>query len=278
MRPPLLLSPVRTSVNRPASFSPRSRSFELARPDGLAGVPGQLRFKGSPVPGSASSRAVLALRDVRLEVEVLQRVVLGPGSEPALVGIARGALGESPRGEHAIDLEPKVVVEAARAVAVDDEPAAAAGRIRASWLTGAGGGPSRAVPARVPAPARACVRSCASRDTDRAASWVSAPRPCNDDLQGKPAEDGQQRRQLARRGNDRYAVPGIASGAGAEGCAEPSGREGTEAERSEGVGNGGAVTHEPTAGEAPGGRCKERGELAAPRAERARREACATRG
>ncbi len=80
----------------PGQLLPAQPELQLARPDGLAGVPGQLRLEGAPVPADRIASAVLALRDDPLEVEVLDRVVLGPGSEPALVGIARGALGEGP--------------------------------------------------------------------------------------------------------------------------------------------------------------------------------------
>jgi hypothetical protein len=112
---------------------PAQSELQLARPDGLPRVPRQLGLERAPVPADRIARAVLALRDDPLEIEVLDRMVLRPGGEAAFVGIPRGALGEGPRGEHAVDLEPQVVVKATGAVPMDDEPTAAARDSGSSW-------------------------------------------------------------------------------------------------------------------------------------------------
>ena len=96
---PLLLagrrSAVRTSTNRPRSFSPyrstcSSPSSTAARIDRVAGL---VRLPGAGVPDDDVAAAVLAGRDDALEVEVLQRVVLDVERRPAHVGSRVGPFG-----------------------------------------------------------------------------------------------------------------------------------------------------------------------------------------
>ena len=78
-------------------------------------------------------RATRLHYDFRLEIEgvlVSWAVPKGPTMDPGIrrmaVHVERRALGHRPRHEHAVDLQAEVVVEARRAVALDDEPAARA--------------------------------------------------------------------------------------------------------------------------------------------------------
>ena len=63
-----------------------------------------------------------------MELEVLERVVLGAHGQPVLVRVLRDAARQRPGGERALVLEPQVPVEAARVVLLDHE----AGRRRSS--------------------------------------------------------------------------------------------------------------------------------------------------
>ena len=109
--------------------------LQLAVLDGLHRV-GRLGLgdERAPVPHDHVAGAVLAARDHALEIEVLDRVVLDVDRHPPDHGVERRSLGDRPAREQAADLEPEVVVEAGRAVALDDEAAARrsrpAGRLR----------------------------------------------------------------------------------------------------------------------------------------------------
>ena len=62
-------------------------------------------------------------RDLALEVEVLERVILGGGGEVVVPRRLGQALRERPRGEHAVVLEPQIPVQAPGVVLLDHEPA-----------------------------------------------------------------------------------------------------------------------------------------------------------
>ena len=104
------------------------------------------------VPG-----AVLAARDLALEVEVLERVVLGGGGEVVLPGLLRQALRDRPGGEHAVALEAQVPVQAPGVVLLDHEPRRSprrAGACPPARLGVAAKSRLRAVALRRPAPSR----------------------------------------------------------------------------------------------------------------------------
>ncbi len=77
---------------------------------------------GPAVPDLHRSRAVLARGDVAVEVEVLERVVLGPDREVVSARVRRDALGDRPGGQRAVVLEPQVPVQRAGVVLLHDEP------------------------------------------------------------------------------------------------------------------------------------------------------------
>ena len=106
--------------------------LELAVLDRLAPVERRrLGLPGAPVPDDDVAGAVLLGRDDALEVEVLDRVVLDVDGHAPDLRVEGRALGDGPADEDAVDLEAEVVVEARRAMALDDEPAAPAARGRA---------------------------------------------------------------------------------------------------------------------------------------------------
>ena len=70
------------------------------------------------VPG-----AVLALGDLAVEVQVLQRVVLGVHGQAVLAGRVGQEVRHRPRHEHAVALEAQIPVQARGGVLLDDEAA-----------------------------------------------------------------------------------------------------------------------------------------------------------
>ena len=76
---------------------------------------------GAAVPDLDRAGAVVALRDLARERRVVERVILDVHRERALARLEGDALRHRPRGERAVPLEPEVVVEAPRVVALDDE-------------------------------------------------------------------------------------------------------------------------------------------------------------
>ncbi len=63
-------------------------------------------------PRSHRPGAVAARRDLAVEVEVLERVILGVRRDVVVLRLLGHALRERPRGEHAVALEPQVPVQA----------------------------------------------------------------------------------------------------------------------------------------------------------------------
>src|SRR5690606_14341808 len=68
--------------------------------------------------------AVLALGDYTLEVDVLQRMVLGFHRQPLVGGVERRPLRHRPAFQYAAEFEPQVVMVGGRVVLVDDEAVA----------------------------------------------------------------------------------------------------------------------------------------------------------
>ena len=73
------------------------------------------------VPDLDRAGAVVALRDLALEGPVLERMVLDVDGKVLLARLERDALRDGPRGEDAVALEAKVVVEPPGVMPLDDE-------------------------------------------------------------------------------------------------------------------------------------------------------------
>ena len=108
----------------PAELEPKELELELAPRDLLLRRPVAERAEPAAIPDNGRPRAVAALGDHPLEVGVLDGVVLDVDGQAAFAVAHRGALGHRPAREHAVDLEPQVVVEPPRRVLVDDEQVA----------------------------------------------------------------------------------------------------------------------------------------------------------
>src|SRR5206468_1548661 len=136
----------------PAELEPEQLELELAPRDLLARRPVAERAEPPTIPDDGRSRAVAALGDHTLEVGVLDGMVFDVDGQAPLAVADRRALGHRPAGEHAVDLEPQVVVEPPRRVLVDDEQVAV-GRPAVAERLGRARGVAL-VPVRVEAAAR----------------------------------------------------------------------------------------------------------------------------
>ncbi len=83
---------------------PALEAFPVEGEDHLV-VAELLGLVGPAVPDLHVPRAVLAGRDVALEVEVLERVVLDVHREVVALGVRRDALGHRPRHQRSVPLE-----------------------------------------------------------------------------------------------------------------------------------------------------------------------------
>ena len=119
--------------------------LQLPRPDGGHRIRGLLRLEGAPVPHDHVAGPVLPARDHILEVEVLDRVILGVLRQAPLVGVEGWPLGDRPAGEHPVHLEPQVVMEAGGPMAVHHEASRAVAHVAGCRLRGAGKVPLAAV-------------------------------------------------------------------------------------------------------------------------------------
>ena len=97
---------------------------QVAGLDGRDRVVGVGQLPRAPVPHDHVPAAVLAGRDHALEVEVAERVVLDVDGHPLRRRVERRTLGHRPAEQHAGRLEPQVVVESRRPVALHHEPVA----------------------------------------------------------------------------------------------------------------------------------------------------------
>src|SRR5262245_40268930 len=85
------------------------------------------------IPHDHRAAAVLALWDIALELEVLHRVVFGLDCEALVVGDEARTVRHRPALEHAVELEPEVVMEPPGSVHLHHELAARGGlRLRSS--------------------------------------------------------------------------------------------------------------------------------------------------
>src|ERR1700730_1810687 len=93
----------------------------------LARLPLQALIRAA-IPDLHGAGAVLSLRDLAVEVEVLERMVLRCGGEVVFVRSLRQALWDRPRDEDATVLQTQVPVQPGCIVLLDDEPRCASRR------------------------------------------------------------------------------------------------------------------------------------------------------
>ena len=79
-------------------------------------------LEGAAVEDLHRPGAVVALRDLAVEVQVLERVVLGLDRQVVALGVDGDALRDRPADERALVLEPQIPVHRARGVLLHDEP------------------------------------------------------------------------------------------------------------------------------------------------------------
>jgi hypothetical protein len=83
-----------------------------------------LRLVGTAVPDLHRPGAVLALRDLAVEVQVLEGMVLGAHRQPVLVGMVGDPPRDRPGGQRPFVLQAQVPVKARGVVLLDHEPEA----------------------------------------------------------------------------------------------------------------------------------------------------------
>ena len=98
-----------------------ARQLELEMALRVGGVRVAERRPGSAVPDQHRAGTVLLRRDHTFELPVFERVVLDVHCEALVVGVEARALGHRPAQQHAVELEPEVVVQAGGRVLLDDE-------------------------------------------------------------------------------------------------------------------------------------------------------------
>src|SRR5215217_1610992 len=221
---------------QPLGLGPAARALERPAAGQLLPVQPELRVAGlellghrallvevavAPrVPHDHRSGAVARPPDHALEVAVGERVVLDLDGEPLLARIGRRPLRNRPRLQHAVDLEPEVVVQRRRRVLVDDEAAHAPARRRLmsehSRHTVSGMTPARISSANTWQPMHtANADSSVAATTSRASRTVvtvvqpsanaiapsvvmAAPMPCAKRLGGPATSRGGTRRGASR--------------------------------------------------------------------------------
>src|SRR5262249_56043233 len=96
---------------------------------GVAGRP-----PGALVRFHPRAAAIFALGDYSLESSIFERVILGAHGKPFLCRIEAWPLGDGPALQHAVMLEPKVVMRAPRHVLLNDETVASRLLAFRRWL------------------------------------------------------------------------------------------------------------------------------------------------
>ena len=76
---------------------------------------------GATIPDLDGAGSVLSGRDLALEVGVVERMVLDVHCQVALAGLLRNPLRHGPAGERPAALQPQVVVQTPRSMALHDE-------------------------------------------------------------------------------------------------------------------------------------------------------------
>ena len=101
--------------------------------DGLHRI-GRHRVERALIPQLHCAAAVFALRDHALERGVVERMIFGAHRQPLGCGPRGGAFRDGPAFQHAVDLEPEIVMLAPRPVMLHAEPVTARRRVRARGL------------------------------------------------------------------------------------------------------------------------------------------------
>ena len=80
-----------------------------------------LRLPIAAIPELNGAAAILALGDGALEIAVVERMILDLDRQALVVRVERGAAGDRPGLEDAIEFQPQVVVKPRRIMLLDDE-------------------------------------------------------------------------------------------------------------------------------------------------------------
>jgi hypothetical protein len=124
---PTLLVPAHADQD-PAAAQPLAFERELQVAALQTFVRVALGDPDAAVPQLDRAAAILALGNGAFEVAIVERMILDLDGQPLVVRIERRAARHRPGLEHAVELEPEIIVQACRIVALDHEAQALAGR------------------------------------------------------------------------------------------------------------------------------------------------------
>jgi hypothetical protein len=81
-----------------------------------------VQLERAAIPDPHRARPILAGRNLALELQVLQRMVLGVHGEAVLGRVRRNSVGDRPGCQDTVVLEPEIPVQAGGVVLLDDVP------------------------------------------------------------------------------------------------------------------------------------------------------------
>ena len=121
-KPVLCVPPSAHAHKSPTPAKPFSFQLELERTVfvGFDGIP--LRHPGAAIPNQYRPRSIFSLGNHTLEIGIFERVILDLHSEPLYPWIEARSFRQGPTLEHAVELQPEIVVQAPRGMLLDDEP------------------------------------------------------------------------------------------------------------------------------------------------------------
>ena len=100
---------------------PVQAEFEVAARDLIRAGRLADQLEGAAVPQHHAARPVIALGNVALEAAVIHGVILHMGGEVFQAGVERGAFGDRPGFQHAIDFQAEIVMQARGVVPLHTE-------------------------------------------------------------------------------------------------------------------------------------------------------------
>src|SRR5690606_27837562 len=139
---PLFLVGGRTGAGPGADEQPAAAELFAGEDDGEPAVFdrfGGIAFENfiqAAIPQHDGAGTVVALRNVALEIPIVERMVLDADREVFVARLFRKPFRNRPRGEGAFDFEPEIIMEAAGAMFLNDKPPLCGCPVRASGFGG----------------------------------------------------------------------------------------------------------------------------------------------
>ena len=106
---------------RPAALELFAVELELQMPFLIAGDRIAVRMPGAAIPHHDGARPVLARRNDAFEAAVFERMIFDVHRQPLVVRVEARSLGHRPAQQHAVQLQPEIVVQMTGRMFLDDE-------------------------------------------------------------------------------------------------------------------------------------------------------------